>query len=52
MRFSIDFHVAKLRELIDTPGKLETYLEEEERKTGIKWHSSQGQRLFNMNIST
>jgi hypothetical protein len=47
MRFSIDFHVAKFLELIDTPGKLETYLEEEEKKTGVKWHSSHGQKLFN-----
>jgi len=32
----IDSHVAELRALIDTPGRLEAYLEEEAARTGVK----------------
>jgi hypothetical protein len=40
----IDSCVAQLRELIDTPGRLETYLEEEEKRTGVKQDAEESRR--------
>jgi hypothetical protein len=40
----VDAGVENLRQLIDTPGRLESYLEEEEKKTGIKRDADEDRR--------